>query len=508
MTEKKADIPNNSADRLAGMLIGILCSDAIGSQFEFDNSLTYHDKLEYRLSVYYKRTHTRKYGVLGQYSDDSEMTLVLLRHILSKGGYDSKEVALNYMEWANSGTFLGRNTRALFKGVKTWDGYVSRYKKQFVSQSDIDSSQSNGFLMRASPLVLLPDQYREQAVRADCALTNPSPVAIATNIAYIRALRALVEGKTVNQAIEAALKDAPIEVSSVIKDAIDDKKSRDLSGKSKGWCLHALFAAFRCLYFAPSLMSTLRWICDQKNTDTDTLAAIAGSLVSAKLGYENLLKESGLPEIMKTVLTVDTTKGQFPRAEKWLLRVDQFTTMVPAMTAMFSGVYKTQQPTAEKKAPETGLVYGSLKDLLERLRDPVDNIIISGDRNWQDEKIMKYVLCQLPSDTRITHGACRGADLMFASLALERNTTHATGFQIVGQEANWKMYGKGAGPKRNQEMLDSCAQDMVIAFHDNIQDSKGTKNMIMLANKAKVPCYLISSRDLALLQQTRKADSS
>lgn len=505
MTEKKQDI-NQVADKLAGMIISILSGDSCGSQFEFDSSLEYHDKLEYKLSVFYKRTHTRKYGVIGQYSDDSEMTLVLLRHIMSKGGYDSKEMAMNYMSWANEACFLGRNTRALFKGVKTYQGYVNRYKKQFKTQDDINGSQSNGGLMRCTPLVLLPDHYREEAVKADCGLTNPSPIAIATNIAYIRALRSLIEGKSVDQAIEAALKDATTEVSSVIKDAIDKDKVRDLSGKTKGWCLHALFAAFRCLRFCQTFGQAMSWICNQKYTDTDTLAVIAGALMGAKIGYENLLKEPGMLDIMKTVLTVDTTKGEFPIAEKWLLRVDQFATMVPVMANIFLGNHTSPatsvMSTVEKKSDT--LIYGSFLDLIERLKQPIKRIIVSGDRDWRGDEVMKYVLSMLPKDTQITHGACRGADLTFQQLALERNHLHGTSFDIIGQEADWKKYGKGAGPKRNQAMLDTCPQEAVIAFHDNIQESKGTRNMIMLANKAKVICFLVTSKDLTALYQTRK----
>jgi len=332
------------ADKLGGMVLATLVGDALGMQFEFDSSLTYHDKLEYKLSVFYRRTHKRSYGIIGQYSDDSEMTLILIRRLIADQGYNTKHVTLDYMQWANDSKFLGRNTRALFKGVKTIEGYTSRYKGVFKSQQLVDDNQSNGPLMRCSGLVILPDSIREQVVITDCSLTNPSKVNVCTNLSYIRCMRYMLEGKSVDQAIELTLqaKDMIAEVKSVILDALDAGKSRDLSGKGKGWCLHALYAAFHCLKFAPSYMAAMHWICVQKYTDTDTLAAIAGAMLGIRFGYQKLLQEPGLPEIMSTVLCVDTKQGEFPRDERWLLRGPQLVPLVQAMQALYLGQASTQ----------------------------------------------------------------------------------------------------------------------------------------------------------------------
>lgn len=45
--------------------------------------------------------------------------------------------------------------------------------------------------------------------------------------------------------------------------------------------------------------------------------------------------------------------------------------------------------------------------------------------------------------------------------------------------ADWKKYGKAAGPIRNDQMAQVA--DMVIAFWDG--KSKGTENMLRMANK-------------------------
>jgi len=134
-----------------------------------------------------------------------------------------------------------------------------------------------------------------------------------------------------------------------------------------------------------------------------------------------------------------------------------------------------------------------MKALSRRLCLPTKSVIISGDREWTCGKTIAHVLGMLSVGTQITHGACKGADLIAEKVALEFNASLNMRFDIRGLAADWKRYGKGAGPLRNQDMLNSAKADMVIAFHDNINESKGTKNMIMLANKANVPCYLITS---------------
>ena len=58
--------------------------------------------------------------------------------------------------------------------------------------------------------------------------------------------------------------------------------------------------------------------------------------------------------------------------------------------------------------------------------------------------------------------------------------------------ADWKTFGKAAGPIRNRKMLDEGLPDVVIAFHEDIERSKGTKNMISQACEQGIDVILIS----------------
>jgi len=114
-------------------------------------------------------------------------------------------------------------------------------------------------------------------------------------------------------------------------------------------------------------------------------------------------------------------------------------------------------------------------------------ILICGSRTWTDKQTIERYIQTLPKDTVIIEGECRGADRMAREIA------EKYGLQIFGLEAEWKKYGKKAGPIRNEEMIKYGKPEIVIAFHNNIAESKGTKNMLMLAKKHNIPVKVIKS---------------
>jgi hypothetical protein len=56
--------------------------------------------------------------------------------------------------------------------------------------------------------------------------------------------------------------------------------------------------------------------------------------------------------------------------------------------------------------------------------------------------------------------------------------------------ADWSRHGKRAGALRNVEML-KARPNLVLAFHEDLPSSSGTKNMVEIATKAGVPVRLI-----------------
>lgn len=78
-------------------------------------------------------------------------------------------------------------------------------------------------------------------------------------------------------------------------------------------------------------------------------------------------------------------------------------------------------------------------------------------------------------DNVIVHGGARGADEIAGRVA------ESFGLRTEVYPAKWNLYGKGAGPMRNQQMVDKGA-DLVLAFL--MPGSKGTADCINRAKEA------------------------
>ena len=84
----------------------------------------------------------------------------------------------------------------------------------------------------------------------------------------------------------------------------------------------------------------------------------------------------------------------------------------------------------------------------------------------------------------VVEGGAKGAD------SLAKKVANKLGIEVREYPAEWDKYGRAAGPIRNQEMLGE-KPDLVLAFHSNIEKSKGTKNMITLARRQGVHVKLV-----------------
>ena len=113
-------------------------------------------------------------------------------------------------------------------------------------------------------------------------------------------------------------------------------------------------------------------------------------------------------------------------------------------------------------------------------------ILACGGRDFTDTKTIeaavKLLAEQHPAAT-LVHGGAPGADSWcgyYAGLA---------GLVIEGHSARWNIYGRKAGPIRNQEMLDSGI-DLVVAF----PGGRGTSDMVRRARKAHVPVWEVDPK--------------
>lgn len=113
-------------------------------------------------------------------------------------------------------------------------------------------------------------------------------------------------------------------------------------------------------------------------------------------------------------------------------------------------------------------------------------VIVTGDREWRDARAMGKALDALPVGTVVITGRAPGADTVCEQTAEGRPLV-----LILIPYFGW--LGKAGGPARNTFMkkLLLMFRDVgytieVLAFHDHLELSKGTKNMVTQARKAKI----------------------
>jgi hypothetical protein len=111
-------------------------------------------------------------------------------------------------------------------------------------------------------------------------------------------------------------------------------------------------------------------------------------------------------------------------------------------------------------------------------------VLVCGSRFYADYAKVYDCLNRLDVSLVIA-GGCRGAD------ALAARAAKACGYPFREFPADWQQFGKSAGPIRNQRMLDEGKPDLVVAFHENPEQSTGTKDMIRRAKRQRLPVRLI-----------------
>lgn len=124
--------------------------------------------------------------------------------------------------------------------------------------------------------------------------------------------------------------------------------------------------------------------------------------------------------------------------------------------------------------------------------------IVTGDRyarwtDWYPTVRDKLIQFHGGDDSPLTviHGAADGIDAMADDIALANRYRYIR-IPVPVTRQQWIEQGRPAGPIRNGHMLDILKiyrergyLCRVLAFHDDIKASKGTKNMVNLATAAE-----------------------
>lgn len=110
-------------------------------------------------------------------------------------------------------------------------------------------------------------------------------------------------------------------------------------------------------------------------------------------------------------------------------------------------------------------------------------VVIAGTTTFSDYQLLCATMDDLFGNTRLTviSGKAAGADTLGEQYARER------GYELVEVPANWKKYGRAAGPLRNRKMAELA--DAVVVFWDG--KSRGSRSMISEARKLNRKIHII-----------------
>lgn len=130
----------------------------------------------------------------------------------------------------------------------------------------------------------------------------------------------------------------------------------------------------------------------------------------------------------------------------------------------------------------------SIESFFELKDDIMIRIIIAGGRDFHDYSLLEKEASEFISTLenvegiQIVSGGAKGVDSMGERFAKEK------ALELIKFPADWKKYGRAAGPKRNAQMADYATH--LLSFWNG--ESKGTKSMISLAKKKELQVKVVA----------------
>lgn len=125
-----------------------------------------------------------------------------------------------------------------------------------------------------------------------------------------------------------------------------------------------------------------------------------------------------------------------------------------------------------------------------RAGEATRRFLITGCRNWKCTEVAEWVVGSLLKkygpEITLVHGMAPGVDTTFASVC------RLKGIPDEPHPADWDAYGKAAGPRRNQEMVDAGAM-FAVAVHRDLQNSRGTGDCVRRCLGAGIPVYHVDN---------------
>lgn len=286
---------NITLEEIKSVVLGLSAADALGVPAEF--------KTREALA---KNPVTGMTGFgshsvpAGSWSDDTSMLLCALDS-LANGGIDYDEIMRNFGKWLNDGEFTPGGKTFDFGGICA--GAIRNYSKNHVPALECgltdEYSNGNGSLMRIQPFglyLLFTDMTLEEKMKVihnGSALTHAHPCSLIGCGIYTFVLWELLENKSiesVRRGLEKAKEYYAAEAdlqryARIFEPGFADIPENEII--SGGYVVYTLETALWCLLNTDSYRDCVLKAVNL-GSDTDTTAAVAGSLAAVLYGIDSI----------------------------------------------------------------------------------------------------------------------------------------------------------------------------------------------------------------------------
>lgn len=270
-------------DRAVGVLMGLATGDALGAGYEFQSNPPSRPEMVGGGAFGWEP---------GEWTDDTQMALCIAE-VTQTGSSDTEAIGERFLQWYRSGPKdVGVQTAAVLGAAREPGDLARLARARFEARPH--NSAGNGSLMRCGPVGLLhpgDDEALAESSKAISDLTHGDPLTAEACVLWCVAIeRAVREGRL--DGIHEGLALLPAASRDRWASWIQEAESEPpRSFKPNGFVVKALQAAhaaivqtpvpdeYPCVHLQDSLQAAVAI-----GHDTDTVAAIAGSLLGARWG--------------------------------------------------------------------------------------------------------------------------------------------------------------------------------------------------------------------------------
>lgn len=293
--EKMLDV--NSSYKIKDGIIGLAIGDAMGVPGEFK------DREELKNNPI---TDMIDGGIhrqpIGSFSDDTSMTLATMDSIIEKGKIDTEDMAKKFVNWYRNGEYTATNK--LFDIGDTTKQALAKFELKIDKAINCggigEYDNGNGSLMRILPIVyylhykgLLQDKEIKNLIDDVSSITHKHEISILGCYIYSRYCMFILDGKDKNEAYNE-IKSLNFNMFSdyslskyhrILREDISILQEKDIF--SDGYVVHTLEAVLWLFLNSDDYNNTILKAVNLGH-DTDTVAAITGSLLGIYYGFDSI----------------------------------------------------------------------------------------------------------------------------------------------------------------------------------------------------------------------------